>query len=163
MRVMVRGPQPHTTARLVMIWFYGYFLLHWLTGTLMFVGKLGFSYDGIVRYYLGDPEQFINPRSFAGLLEVTHFHLFAMGIFFVVVAHLLLHAPLADGVRRLLIGTLAVTLLLDIAAGWLVRYVAPEFAWLKLGAFVSLQGISLLVLCGLLQGVWRVRGLPENA
>ncbi|NIQ93269.1 MAG: hypothetical protein GWO11_03020 [Desulfuromonadales bacterium] len=36
----------------------------------------------------------ITPRSFQGLLAVTHFHLFAMGLFFVVFSHLLLFSGL---------------------------------------------------------------------
>jgi hypothetical protein len=45
---------------------------------------------------------------------------------------------------------LAITLLSDLVAGWLVRYVAAEFAWLKLIAFWSVQGLSLVLLGGLL-------------
>jgi len=157
MRVMTGGPLPQKTARTIMAFFYGYFLLHWLTGTVMFAGKLGFSPTGIARYYRGDPEAFINPRSFAGLLEVSHFHLFAMGLFFVVVSHLLLFTPVAERIKSALVAVLATALLLDIASGWLVRYVAAGFAWLKLAAFLTVQGVSLLLLCGLLWGVWRQR------
>lgn len=153
MRVMTAGAAGSPLPRTILLFFYAYFLLHWGTGILMFREKLGFAYTSVVRYYLGDPELFMNPRSFAGLLEVTHFHLFAMGLFFVVFTHLLLYPPFRPGLKRVLTWLLALAILGDIAAGWLVRYVAAPFAWLKLGAFWLLQGVSLLLLLGLLAGV----------
>jgi len=125
---------------------YLYFLLHWGTGLIMFFSKLGFSAASVARYYRGDPELFMNPRSFAGLLEVTHFHLFAMGLFFVVFCHLLCFTGLARRRQQTLILLLAGTILGDLASGWLVRYLAAGFAWFKLGSFVLLQGISLALL-----------------
>jgi len=150
MRVMMSGPGSRPLAGTILLFFYGYFLLHWGTGIFMFREKLGFSYDSVVRYYLGDPEMFMNPRSFIGLLEVTHFHLFAMGLFFVVFSHLLLFSPFRERLKGVIIRLLAVAILGDMAAGWLVRYVGAPFAWLKLGAFWLLQGTSLLLLLGLL-------------
>jgi hypothetical protein len=121
----------------------------------MFWDKLGFSYEGVVRYFLGDPELFMNPRSFAGLLEVTHFHLFAMGLFFVVFAHLLMFSPLKDSIKSTLIWLLGLSILADIASSWLIRYVAAPFAWLKLGSFWTLQAVSLLLLLGLISALFR--------
>jgi len=128
---------------------YFYFLLHWGTGLALFASKLGFSTASIATYYRGDPEQFINPRSFSGLLEVTHFHLFAMGVFFVVFSHLLCFTDLQRSCQRLMTLLLAVSLLGDLAAGWLVRYAAAGFAWFKLGDFILLQTVSLVLLAAL--------------
>ncbi|MDF1580871.1 MAG: hypothetical protein P1P74_08855 [Desulfuromonadales bacterium] len=150
MKVMMTGPGGNPLGRTILIFFYTYFLLHWVTGIFMFREKLGFGYASVVRYYLGDPDMFMNPRSFIGLLEVTHFHLFAMGLFFVVFSHLLLFTPFRKQIKEVLIRLLAVAILSDMAAGWLVRYAAAHFAWLKLGAFWLLQGVSLLMLLGLL-------------
>ncbi len=157
MRVMVTGPAPRPLTRTIMVFFYGYFCLHWGTGILMFREKLGFSYASVVRYYLGDPDMFMNPRSFQGLLEVTHFHLFAMGLFFVVFTHLLLFTGYAQGIKRLLVWLLGLALAGDMAAGWLVRYLAESFAWLKLGSFWLLQTSSLLLFAGLLYALLRSR------
>lgn len=150
MRVMMSGPGGQPLARTILLFFYGYFLLHWVTGIFMFREKLGFRYDSVVRYYLGDPEMFMNPRSFIGLLEVTHFHLFAMGLFFVIFSHLLLFTPFREQFKGILIRLLAAAILADMAAGWLVRYAGAPFAWLKLGAFWLLQGTSLVLLLGLI-------------
>lgn len=155
MRILTTSPLGQPLGRAILLFFYLSFFLHWGTGILMFKEKLGFSFASVVRYYLGDPEMFQNPRSFAGLLEVTHFHLFAMGLFFVVFTHLLLFTPLRESLKRLLVRLLAVAILGDLAAGWLVRYAAPGFAWLKLGSFWLLQGVSLALLLGLLAALRR--------
>ncbi|PNU21747.1 hypothetical protein C2E25_00520 [Geothermobacter hydrogeniphilus] len=155
MRMLLTGPQAERPAGTIMGFFYFYFLLHWLTGFFMFFTRLGFTYDSVVRYYLGDPERFMNPRSFSGLLEVSHFHLFAMGLFFVVFSHLLLFTGFRAPFKCRLTWGLAGALLTDMASGWLVRYLAAEFAWLKLAAFWSVQGVSLVLLGGLL---WEFSG-----
>lgn len=155
MRMMMNGPTQASNSRVILGFFYLYFFLHWSTGLLMFHDKLGFSYDGVVRYFLGDPELFMNPRSFAGLLEVTHFHLFAMGLFFVVFTHLMMFSPIKDSVKTILIWLLGLSILSDIASSWLIRYVAAPFAWLKLGSFWVLQAVSLLLLLGLIASLFR--------
>ena len=149
MRVMMTGPTQRTLSKVILAFFYLYFLLHWFTGILMFRDKLGFSYQGVVRYFLGDPELFMTPRSFIGLLEVTHFHLFAMGLFFVVFTHLLMFSPLKEGIKATLIWLLGLSLLADIGSSWLTRYVAAPFAWLKLGSFWVFQIVCLILLLGL--------------
>ncbi len=158
MRLMMTGPSGRPLARTILVFFYGYFFLHWATGILMFREKLGFSYGPVVRYYLGDPELFMNPRSFAGLLEVTHFHLFAMGLFFVVFTHLLLFTSFRERLKALLTWLLAAAIVGDMMSGWLVRYVAASFAWLKLGSFWLLQGTSFILFCGLLFALF-----PKNS
>jgi hypothetical protein len=85
----------------------------------------------------------MNPRSFSGLLEVTHFHLFAMGLFFVVFCHLLLFTPLRPALKTALTWLLGGAILGDLSSGYLVRFLAAEWAWLKLGAFWLLQGVCL--------------------
>lgn len=161
MKVMTRGPGGDKLPRSILAFFYFYFFLHWVSSILMFKEKLGFSYRGVVRYYVGDPEFFMQPRSFLGLLEVTHFHLFAMGIFFVVFSHLLLFTPWPETVKQLLIFMLAFSLVGDIASGWLIRYLADGFAWLKLLSFWILQGASLILFVGLTMGLFRSSGRDD--
>ena len=158
MRMMIAGPGQTGLPKTIMAFFYGYFLLHWATGILMFREKIGFACTDVTRYYLGDQEMFINPRSFEGLLEVTHFHLFAMGLFFVIFTHLLMFTGLRDSIKQSLTWLLAVAIIADLAAGYLVRFAAPAFAWLKLGAFWMLQGVSLALFVALIVGMFKWRG-----
>lgn len=144
-----RGAMPS-----LLLFFYGYFALHWLTSILMFQHKLGFSYASVVRYYLGDPNLFMPARSFIGLLEVSHFHLFAMGMFFIVFSHLIWQTPYRVGFKTAVNRLLALSLLLDVISGWLICYVAAPFAWLKIGSFITLQLVSAILLIGLVMSLF---------
>ena len=44
--------------------------------------------------------EFLSPRSYEGMLEVAHFHLFAMGMLLLVLTHLMLFVPLRKPHRR---------------------------------------------------------------
>lgn len=152
---MVRGPLGGRSGRAVLAGFYAYLLLHTATGAALFLTKLGWTPASVARYYRGDPERFLNPRSFQGLLEVTHFHLFAFGFFYVVVAHLLLHAGLPRALRTALLSGLGAALTADLVAGWLIRYLHPGFAWLKLGAFWGVEALSVVALIALTVSLFR--------
>ena len=46
----------------------------WLTNALLYFQKMSLTYTSVVEYYLGSEERFLSPRSYQGLLEVSHFH-----------------------------------------------------------------------------------------
>jgi hypothetical protein len=125
----------------------------WLTNALLYFDKMGLSYASVVRYYRGDEEQFLSPRSYQGLLEVSHFHLFAMGMLLLVLTHLVLFVPLPNRWKAWLIATPFAAAALDESAGWLVRFVHPGFAYAKITGFVLLEA-SLAVLVSL--SLWAV-------
>jgi hypothetical protein len=109
----------------------------------------------VVEYYLGSEQRFLEPRSYQGLLETSHFHFFAMGMLLLVLTHLMLFVPLGNGVRAVLIALPFLSALLDEGAGWLVRFVHPLFAYLKIAGFLLLEG-SLAALVG--ASLWAVFG-----
>ena len=117
-----------------------YVALLWVTNALLYFHKMNLYPSSVVRYYLGSPDEFLNPRSYQGLLEVTHFHLFAMGILLLVLTHLMLFVPLRGGIKAALIALPFAAALLDEGAGWLVRFAGPAFAPLKVAGFLLLQG-----------------------
>ena len=117
--------------------------------------KMSLAPSSVVDYYLGSEDSFLPPRSAQGLLEISHFHLFAMGMLLLVLTHLVLFVPLAARTKAWLIVLPFVSALADEAAGWLVRFVSPHFAWLKVGGFLALQ-TSLALLVGL--SLWAVCG-----
>ena len=132
----------------------------WVTNALLYFDKMGLTQGSVLEYYLGAEERFLTPRSFQGLLEVSHFHLFAMGMLLLVLTHLMLFVPLADRAKAWLIAVPFLAGALDEGAGWLVRYGHPVFAWAKIAGFLLLQG-SLALLVGL--SLWAVfRGSGEN-
>jgi hypothetical protein len=111
----------------------------WVTNTLLYFTKMGLTTASVVQYYLGSEERFLSPRSYAGLLEVSHFHLFAMGMLLLVLTHLMLFVPLANRWKAWLIVVPFFAAILDEAAGWLVRFVHPGFAAAKIAGFLLLQ------------------------
>lgn len=137
-----------------------YVALLWVTNALLYFHKMDLGPASVVHYYLGAEEDFLQPRSYQGLLEVSHFHLFAMGMLLLVMTHLMLFVPLSGRVKVWLITLPFASALLDEGSGWLVRFVDPVFAWTKVLGFVSLQA-SLAALVGL--SLWSVfRGSTAN-
>lgn len=130
-----------------------YVIALWVTNALLYFHKMSLGYDSVVAYYLGDEERFLSPRSYQGLLEVSHFHLFAMGMLLLVLTHLILFVPVRPRWKAWLIAVPFLSGFLDEGAGWLVRFVHPGFAWLKIAGFLSLQ-TSLAVLVGV--ALWSV-------
>ena len=125
----------------------------WLTNTLLYFQKMSLSYASVVDYYLGNEERFLTARSYQGLLEVSHFHLFAMGMLLLVLTHLMLFVPLRPKTKAWLIAVPFLSGFLDEGAGWLVRFVHPGFAYAKIAGFLLLQ-TSLATLMGL--SLWSV-------
>jgi len=132
----------------------------WVTNALLYFAKMDLRPASVVEYYLGSEERFLAPKSFQGLLEVSHFHLFAMGMLLLVLTHLVLFVPLRSSWKLWLIVVPFVSALLDEGAGWLVRFTHPAFAYLKIAGFLLLQG-SLAVL--VVVSLWSVfRGSSES-
>jgi hypothetical protein len=137
-----------------------YVAMLWITNALLYFNKMGLSYASVVSYYLGDPERFLQPRTYQGLLEISHFHLFAMGMLLLVLTHLVLFVPVSNRVKAWLIVLPFSAALLDEGSSWLVRFAHPWFAWAKIAGFLLLQG-SLLAL--IVVSLWAVlRGNQEN-
>jgi hypothetical protein len=111
----------------------------WLTNALLYFSKMSLTASSVIDYYLGSEEQFLSPRSYQGLLEVSHFHLFAMGMLLLVLTHLILFVPLRNTTKAWLIIVPFFSAILDESAGWLVRFVSPNFAYLKIAGFLLLE------------------------
>ena len=115
-----------------------FFVFLWVTNLLLFL-KVGLSYESVVEYYRGSEESFRPPRSYMGLLEEAHFHFFSMAVLLVTLNHLFLFTGRGNTEKLLVITTSYGAAFLDIAGGWLVRYAAAEFAYVKIASFVVLQ------------------------
>ena len=121
----------------------------WLTNALLYFAKMGLTYVSVTEYYLGSEDRFLQPRSYQGMLEVAHFHLFAMGLLLLTLTHLMLFVPLRPTLKAWLIIIPFFSALVNEGAGWLVRFVHPLFAYLKIGGFLLLEFslAVLIVLC----------------
>jgi hypothetical protein len=122
----------------------------WLTNALLYFNKMGLTYQSVVSYYRGNEELFLSPRSYQGLLEVSHFHLFAMGMLLLVLTHLILFVPLPGRWKVWLIVIPFASAALEEGASWLVRFVHPGFAYAKIASFLALEAsLAALVILSL--------------
>jgi len=151
MRFTITGEwKRNSLLRLIIVSFLLYGAALWVTNALLYFSKMSLSYRSVVEYYLGSEARFLQPRSYQGLLEVTHFHVFAMGIFILTMAHLTLFVPLRPRTKLWLICLSFFAGIADEAAGWLTRFVHPGFAYAKIGAFLLLQGTLAVLLIAVL-------------
>ncbi len=125
----------------------------WLTNGMLYFAKMNLYPSSVVAYYLGNEAAYIPARTYGGMLEVAHFHLFAMGMLLMVMTHLMLFVPIRSSIKALLIVLPFVAAILDEGGGWLVRFGHPSLAFVKVLGFVLLQA-SLAVLVGL--SLWSV-------
>ena len=154
MRFVVTGEWTHNRLLQTIVVLYSVYVAGlWVTNTLLYFSKMSLTADSVVGYYLGNEEQFLSPRSYQGLLEVSHFHLFAVGMLLLVLTHLMLFVPVRNAVKAWLIALPFASALLDEGAGWLVRFAHPGFAYAKIAGFLLLQ-TSLAVLIGV--SLWAV-------
>ena len=148
MRYFVTGEQRRQALlNALVLMFLGYIALLWLTNGMMYFHKMGLTPESVTSYYLGSEESFTQPRSYQGLLEVAHFHLFAMGILVLTLTHLMLMTRLPVGLKIWLSGLTYAAAIANEAGGWLVRFVDPVFAYFKIGAFLLLEStLAFLVI-----------------
>jgi len=72
------------------VYFLVFSLLLILSGVLLFEYKIGFSVEQISSYYLGDEDKFINPQTSSSILKIITPHIFAFGLFIMVLLHFLI-------------------------------------------------------------------------
>ena len=154
MRFVITGEwSKNRLLQLIIVLFVIYVAALWLTNALLYFHKMGLTYTSVTEYYLGSEEKFLQPRSYQGMLEISHFHLFAMGILLLTLTHLMLFVPLRPEVKPWFVIVPFTSALLDEGGGWLVRFIHPAFAYVKIAGFLLLE-VSLAVL--IIVSLWAV-------
>ena len=137
----------HQSYRFAIPYFTIFGVLLLLSGATLFISKLGISYESVSTFYLGNVEQFSQPKSSYGLLETALPHLGAMGLFIFVSAHFMLFTPKKARQRALVPAlVLFVAALLDIGSGFLIIQGWTFFVSVKIIAFLTLQTVGLYLL-----------------
>ncbi len=151
MRFFISGDiRTNSLLRLVIVFTLVFFIFLWLTNLLLYL-KIGFSYDSVVEYYRGNEEAFRPPKSYLGMLEEAHFHFFSMAVILVTLNHLILFTGIRNIWKLTIVLSSFISAFGDIAGGWLILYVSPIFAFLKIASVIVLQ-FSLAIL--LILVVW---------
>jgi hypothetical protein len=111
----------------------------WVTNFALYFAKMTLSPQSVKNYYLGSEENYTMPRTYQSMLEVTHSHLPMMALVVLLITHLLIFAPYSNQTKVGFIVSGFCLALLNESAGWLVRFVHPAFAWLKVMSFALFQ------------------------
>jgi len=121
----------------------------WITTALMYFKNMTLDPRSVVAYYRGDEARFLEPRTYGSMLEVTHMHLPMMALVLLLLTHLAIFLPWSTRARAGLIASTFACAFVGEGAGWLVRFVSPAFAPLKVLCFIGLEA----TLGGLLAGL----------
>lgn len=121
----------------------------WLTNWAMFLSRMSLTPSSVAAYYLGSEEEFRSPKTAAALLETAHMHLPIMAVVLLLLTHLLLFAPYSDRAKAFFVCASFLSALSNEGSGWLVLFVHPGFAWLKLMSFLCLQAMLAFLLFAL--------------
>jgi len=140
------GFQNHPLMRMTLAWTLVFAAGLWATNAAMYLKRMSLAPASVQAYYLGSAEEFTQPRSAASLLEVSHAHLATMGVMMLLLTHLAIFAPWEERSKRWVIGLGFGSALLGEASGWLVRFVSPSFAVLKIACFLTLQSVLALLI-----------------
>ncbi len=140
-----RNPMMSTTLMLTMLFILGFVAVNFL----IFFSKMDLTPSSVSSYYLGNEEEFHPARSYQSMIETTHSHLPMMALVLLLLTHLVIFTPFSKGGKYTFIFTAFLSGLLNEGSNYLIRFVDPGFAWLKIAAFLSLQG-SLLFLITIL-------------
>lgn len=162
MRYFVTGEQQRKSLlNALVLMFLGYIALLWLSNGLMYFHHMNLTPDSVIAYYLGSEEQFTQPRSYQGMLEVSHFHLFSMGMLVLTLTHLMLMTEFPVKLKIWLSALTYISAVADEAGGWLVRFVDPVFAYFKIAAFLllelSLAALVIVVVISLIRARIKLR------
>jgi hypothetical protein len=145
------GFQSHPLMRLTLALTLVFMVAFVITNFFLFFSRMDLTPSSVATYYNGSLEEFTQPRSLQSMLEVTHSHLPMMALVLLLLTHLVIFAPYTRKGKIMFISVAFLSGLINEGASWLVRFVSPTFAWLKLTSFLLLQGslIFLLITLGL--------------
>lgn len=121
----------------------------WVSGFLLYFSKMDLSPVSVAGYYLGSESEFRSPRTYQSMVEVTHGHLPMMAMVILFLTHLLIFTPMRNKKKAGLILAAFLSALLNEASGWLVRFISPGFAYLKVSCFLIFQAAFFLIMAAL--------------
>lgn len=156
------GFERNPLMRLTLLWSLVFLAGFWITNAFMYFSRMSLTPSSVQAHYLGSEEDYSAPKSASSLLETSHAHLPIMALVILLVTHLAIFAPYPDGLKRAVISASFLSALLGEGAGWLVRFVHPGFAWLKIACFLAFQAVLAFLMASLaaflVQGSRRGRG-----
>ena len=139
---------------LLVLYFVLFSLLLLGSAYLLFDAKMGFSYNGVLHYYQGDKMLFTSAKSFDGILKIILPHIFAFGLFLMVLLHFgVFTAFRKRPLLRYFIYTLGIAAFIELFSPFFIILGLGFFAYFKLLAFFVLEIGTVLFLWLLFRSV----------
>ena len=128
------------------VYFLAFSLLLLVSGIMLFEDKIGFSIQEITKYYLGDEEKFIVAKTSTGILKIVLPHIFAFGLFAMVILHFLIFTKHRDTKQlKTLIYLIFISAFFEIFSPFFLIIGADFFAYVKLTSFVLFEALVLYI------------------
>lgn len=134
------------TYRYAIAYFLLFSILLVTSGIMLFENKIGFGVEEVTSYYLGNSEQFINAKTFSGVLKTVLPHIFAFGLLSMVLLHFLIftkHRNTAS-VKNLIYLTFT-SAFFEIFSPFFIILGADIFAYLKIISFIVFEILILYI------------------
>jgi hypothetical protein len=143
------GFQKNPLMRLTLSFSLGLLLVFWVSGWAMYFQRMDLRPSSVVDYYNGNEAEFRNPQSPSTMTETLHIHMAMMSVVLLLLTHLVIFIPMPQRTKVWLITATFLSALAEEGGGWLVRFVSPSFASVKVLGLLGLQGTTA-ILMGLL-------------
>ncbi|MGH7663418.1 MAG: hypothetical protein ACRENI_03855 [Gemmatimonadaceae bacterium] len=132
-------------------------------GIIMYRVRTGLTPSGARDWYLGneatagagDPMLFA--RSFRELLDVTHPHAFSQSFLFFILCHIFALTRVRDGWKIAVYAASFGSVLIDLAAPYLIRYVSPDYAPLQIANSILMTAALAALLAVPMYEMWLYR------
>ena len=132
--------------RYSIVYFIVFSMLLVSSGIMLFEEKIGFEIHNILEYYLGNEEKFMVQKSYEGILKIVLPHIFAFGLFSMVILHFLVFTKYRDSTHaKSLIYTLFISAFLEIFSPFMIIFGAEFFAYIKIVSFVLFEGLVVYI------------------
>ena len=107
-----------------------------VSAIMIFEHKIGFSFIGVLEYYIGNEEKFISPQTTMGILKIVLPHIFVFGLISMVLLHFIVFTKLRyKKITIYLIYATFITAILEIFAPLFIVNGFELFAYIKLLSF----------------------------
>ncbi len=128
------------------VYFISFSFLLLLSATLLFEEKIGFNLKNVLEYYAGNESRFIVQKSALGLLKIILPHIFAFGLFTMVILHFLIFTRYKNTQKIIfLIYLVFITAILEMLSPFFIINGFEFFAYIKLASFFLFEALIIYI------------------
>ena len=146
---------PNSAYKVAISYFILFCLLLLGSGAWIFAQKIGFSYHSVLSYYLGDTATFASPKTYEGVLKTILPHIFAFGLFVMVVLHFVIFTTKRNTKEfSVLIYLAFLSAFFEIFSPFMILEGFEFFAYIKIFSFFLFEGTVLYTLFILFKSIF---------